>query len=63
MIGVAVGKLVGSLQRCMPEEGLPACNHLMYLSVGAIIGAILLPAMVIWRMRQGAAPSGNSDRG
>ena len=52
MIGVAVAKVVGQLRRCAPEEGLPACDYQWFLLAGAIVGAILLPSVIIWRLRR-----------
>ena len=63
MIAVAIGKVVGSLQRCKPDAGLPACNWFEYLAAGALVGMILLPSVVIWRLRQGPAATDHSQRG
>jgi hypothetical protein len=63
MIGVAVAKLVGVVTHCTAAEGFPACNFEPYFQVGTAIGAILLPALVAWRMRQGAAAGRNPERG
>ena len=62
MIAVAVGKVVGRLQGCTPDPGLPACNHTTYLVVGALIGVITLPAIAIWRARRGASPTNRTNR-
>jgi len=52
MIAVFVGKIVGLAQRCVPPEGLPACNWWLYAGVGAILGAITLPVLTVRRLRQ-----------
>jgi len=52
MIAVLVGKIVGLAQRCVPPEGLPACNWWLYAAVGAILGAITLPVLALRRLRQ-----------
>ncbi|HSJ63896.1 MAG TPA: hypothetical protein VK922_08310 [Gemmatimonadaceae bacterium] len=62
MIAVAIGKVVGKLQGCTPDPGLPACNHTTYLLVGALFGLITLPAIAIWRARRGAAASNRTNR-
>lgn len=62
MVAVAVAKMVGSLQRCTPPEGLPACNTFEYLAVGAAIGVVVLPVVVVWRLRRGDGGTRNSER-
>ena len=51
MIAAFVAKVVGGLQRCRPENDLPACNLWSYVVPGALIGAVLLPTVAIWRLR------------
>ena len=62
MIAVAIAKVVGQLQRCTPDPGLPACNHMTYLVVGALIGVITLPTIAIWRARRGAPAPNRTNR-
>lgn len=62
MIAVAVGKLVGRLQRCTPAEGLPACDYEVYLLVGMLVGALTLPGLTLWKMRRKQSPTTNSGR-
>ncbi len=50
MIAVMVGKFVGSMQGCKPPEGLPACNWWVYAGIGAIVGALTLPVLVLRRL-------------
>ncbi|HEY1952552.1 MAG TPA: hypothetical protein VGG76_07080 [Gemmatimonadaceae bacterium] len=52
MIAVMIGKLVGSVQGCKPIEGLPACNWWVYAGVGAVIGALTLPVLVLRRLNK-----------
>jgi hypothetical protein len=61
MIAVLVAKIVGSLQGCTPdaETGAP-CNWSAYWTWGARIGLVLLPTVVIMRMRKARAASRNS---
>ncbi|MCU0635796.1 MAG: hypothetical protein MUE41_13055 [Gemmatimonadaceae bacterium] len=52
MIGVLVGKAVGIANRCVPIEGLPACEWHVYAGWGILIGAVTLPALTLWRLRR-----------
>lgn len=53
MIGVFVAKAVGTVRRCVPLEGLPACDWWSFALVGAVVGVITLPTLVLWRLRRG----------
>ena len=53
MVGVLVAKVVGSVQRCMPGEGLPACNWWVYAGIGALLGAVTLPVPALRRLNRG----------
>lgn len=61
MIAVLVAKIVGSLHGCHAdaETGAP-CNWATYWTWGARIGLIVLPTVVILRMRKARAASRNS---
>jgi hypothetical protein len=61
MIAVLIAKIVGSLQGCKAdaETGAP-CDWATYWTWGARIGLILLPTVVIMRMRKARAASRNS---
>jgi hypothetical protein len=52
MIAVLVAKIVGSVQGCQPTEGLPACNWWVYAGIGAVIGALTLPVLVLVRLNR-----------
>ena len=63
MMAALVAKIVGSARGCIPPEGFPACNTWSFVLPGALLGAILLPGMALWRLRQsrtGDRPDGNS---
>jgi hypothetical protein len=62
MVAVAVAKMVGTLRRCTPAEGWPACDTLQYLVAGAVLGMVLLPSVVVWRLRHGDGGTRNSER-
>lgn len=51
MLAVLVAKFVGSYQGCKPPEDIPACNWGEYALVGMIAGVIILPLVVIIRLR------------
>ena len=61
MIAVLIAKIVGSLQGCKAdaETGAP-CDWATYWTWGARIGLVLLPTVVIMRMRKARAASRNS---
>lgn len=67
MIAVLVARIVGLFRRCEPPTGLPACDWQVYMLVGAAIGVVTLPALVIWRLRGGGGRKvrgdGHSERG
>ena len=52
MIAALVAKVVGSAQGCKPPDGFPACNIWSFVLPGALLGAIVLPAAAIRRLRQ-----------
>jgi len=52
MIAVLLAKIVGSAYGCKPPEGLPACNWWVYAGIGAVIGAVTLPAGVLMRLNR-----------
>ena len=52
MIGVLVGKFVGMIRRCTPEPGLPVCDWHLFAFAGGVLGAVSLPVLVLWRLRQ-----------
>jgi hypothetical protein len=56
MVGVLVGKALEGARRAPSCEGLPTCNWYVYAGVGAAIGALSLPLLVLWRLRRPKAP-------
>jgi hypothetical protein len=52
MIAVFIGKVIGSAQGCKPPEGLPACNWWVYAGIGAVLGALTLPAAALIRLNR-----------
>jgi hypothetical protein len=62
MIAVLIAKAVGAVRRCAPdaESGAP-CDWSTYWTWGARIGLILLPTIVLWRMRKVRTAPRNSE--
>jgi hypothetical protein len=56
MIAVLVAKLVGWARGCTPdaETGAP-CGWATFWLRGAVLGLLLVPTVVIWRMRRARA--------
>jgi hypothetical protein len=52
MTGVFLGKAVGFFTRCEPIAGLPACDWNVFAGWGALIGALSLPTLALWRLRR-----------
>ncbi len=63
MIAVLVAKFVGMATRCVPDEGLPACNWYLFAGAGMVLGALSLPTLVLLRMRRGPDTNDNGNRG
>lgn len=51
MIGVLIAWIVGSVQRCEAEVGIPACDWNKYALVGMLIGVVLVPSVSIMRLK------------
>ncbi len=68
MIGVMLGEIIGFFWRVPDCTGIPvSCNWAAYAAIGALIGAVSLPALAFWRLRRSAprdgGANGQSDRG
>ena len=63
MIAVFIGKIVEGLRGCTPAEGLPICHWHVYAAIGMVIGATLLPAVALMKLRRARAVKQNSNRG
>jgi hypothetical protein len=56
MIAVLVAKIVGAAAGCRPDADTGApCDWSTYWTWGARVGVILLPLIVLWRMRRARA--------
>ena len=55
MIGVFVGKIVGSMRGCNPGPELPACDWQVYAGIGMLIGVVTLPILVLNRLMRGSS--------
>ncbi len=62
MIAVLIAKGVGAVTGCRAdaETGAP-CDWSIYWTWGARIGLILMPTLVLWRMRKSRIASRNSE--
>jgi hypothetical protein len=56
MVAVLVGKIVEAAKRSPACADLPICNWYVYAGVGAVLGAVSLPVLVLWRLRRPKAP-------
>ena len=62
MIGVAIGWFVTKARGCVPPEGFPICDINTFWVPGMLGGMLLLPALVIWKLRRGAAKIEHTPR-
>ena len=62
MIAVLIAKVVGAVTGCKPDADTGApCDWSVYWTWGARIGLILVPTIVLWRMRKVRAASRKSE--
>lgn len=54
MTSVLIAKIVGAMRGCVPdaESGAP-CGWFVYAVIGGAVGAVVLPAAAITRLRRG----------
>jgi hypothetical protein len=63
MFAVLIAKVVGSVRGCAPgSEGQP-CDWHIYAGVGALVGVISLPTLVLWRLHRSDGSVRHSERG
>lgn len=48
MVAALVSKFVAYLTRAPACSGIPSCNWYIYAMIGGAVGAISLPALVLW---------------
>ena len=63
MVAVLVGKIVEGIRGAPSCAGLPICNWHVYAAVGALLGALSLPTLVLSRLRRRDAAGEPSSRG
>jgi heme/copper-type cytochrome/quinol oxidase subunit 2 len=62
VIAVLLAKAVGWANGCAPDADTGApCNWLTFWLRGAIVGIIVVPTVVIWRMRKARTARTNSE--
>ena len=52
MVAVLIGRLVEGIRGAPACEGMPMCNWYAYAAVGAVVGAVSLPLLVLTRLRR-----------
>jgi len=52
MVAVLIGRIVEGVRGSPSCDGIPICNWTVYAAVGALIGAISLPVLVVRRLRR-----------
>lgn len=57
MTAVLIGKVASFFMRAPSCEGVPLCNWYVFAGYGAVIGAVTLPVLAIWRLRRADARS------
>ena len=55
MVAVLMGKLIEGARGSPTCEGLPICNWYVYAALGAAMGAVSLPVLVLRRLRRRGA--------
>jgi hypothetical protein len=64
MVAAYLSKLYAILTRAKCEvEGIPSCDWGLWALVGAGVGAVSLPILVLSRLGRAKAPPPNTDRG
>ena len=57
MVGVLVSKGVAFFTKAPQCDGIPTCDWYIYAGVGAAIGALSLPWLVVSALRRAPAPA------
>ncbi len=62
MIAILLAKIVGAMTGCAveAETGAP-CNWFTYAIRGGLLGMIVVPSFITWRMRKARAARRNSE--
>ncbi len=61
MILILVGVFVAYLSRAPRCDGIPTCDWYIYAAVGAAIGGVTLPWLVVSALRRSTPSAGASD--
>ena len=62
MIAVLLSKIVAYFMKAPSCPDIPTCDWHVYAGVGALLGGLSLPALLLWRLSQPAPPE-NDNRG
>jgi hypothetical protein len=62
MLGILLAKVIGGISGCPAEAetGAP-CNWFTYAMRGGLLGVVILPTLIIWRMRKARTAHRNSE--
>ena len=63
MVGVLLGRWIGSARGCVAGEGLPACDWQWFFFGAGIVGAVTLPFFTLRALRRSRARTRTSERG
>jgi len=62
MVAALLSKFFAFLMRAKECDGIPSCDWYIWAGIGGIIGAVTLPALVLWTLGK-PAKSGKPDSG
>jgi hypothetical protein len=62
MIAVLVARIVGTVRRCTPPDGLPACDWYYFAAAGGVLGATILPFVVLRKLRGKGGTRSETER-
>jgi len=61
MVAALVSRIVAYLTRAEACAGIPSCNWYIYAIIGGGIGAVTLPALVLWALGKSKGPASRND--
>lgn len=62
MIGVGVAQIVDTVRGCKAAMQMPACNTFVYFYSGAVLGTVVMLAMLQWRLGRRRRSAKQSER-
>ena len=61
MIAMMVGKVVDGITGCRPVGDVPVCDWWKYWYTGALLGAVMLPSVAVYRLRKSRKNDSNTN--